>query len=189
MVTLAVAAILLSVATPNFRAAVEHAQQESSVYRLAGMLTLARSEAIKQSTRVAVCARANDTSCGKDWNQGWLVFTDDGDNTGVIDAGETILATAPPLPGTVRLASYARVAAGSTATAQNAIRFGPRGTSSWKNGGTFRFCTPSGDASARALNISLVGDVRHAAKNGSTGRLVDTYGKDVRCPREEGGSQ
>ena len=92
MVTLSVLMILMSVGVPSFIAAMKNSRLSGDYSELFGALILARSEAVKQSSFVSVCARASDNACGNDWSNGWIVFADrqndPGDTAGVIDAGD-----------------------------------------------------------------------------------------------------
>jgi len=58
---------------------------------LIATLNFARSEAIRQSRPVSVCASGDQASCNNgDWNQGWIVFTDEG-TAGIIDGADKVL--------------------------------------------------------------------------------------------------
>jgi len=79
MVTLAVAAILLTVAVPNFREFIERNRVSSTTNILVGALQLARSEAIKRGNYpVILCKSSNGTSCSSSaaWKDGWLLYAD-----------------------------------------------------------------------------------------------------------------
>jgi type IV fimbrial biogenesis protein FimT len=180
LITLAVAAILLGIAAPNFRSAVQQVQQENRVIELTGALNFARSEAIKRASRVSVCARATDTACGTDWNNGWLVFIDNSTNAGVIDATETILRLAAALPVGLNVSNKAITTGAADAIQRSFVRFGPRGLSSWRGAGTFTFCDDRGVSAARAINVSMSGDVRQARAD-DTGSLHDAFGNAVTC--------
>ena len=147
---------------------------------LTGALNFARSEAIKQSSRVSVCARNSDMTCGTNWNRGWIVFVDSADNAGVIDATETVLKVASPLPTGFTVSNSAITQGVADATQRSYVRFGPRGLSNWRGSGTFTFCDDRGDRAARAINVSMSGDVRQAREAGD-GTLYDTFGQAVSC--------
>lgn len=94
MVTIAIVAILATVAVPSFRDIIVNNRMASQANALVSALTLARSEAVKQNQTATVCASSNGTSCttcatGVDWACGWLVWVDsNGDNT--LQASEII---------------------------------------------------------------------------------------------------
>lgn len=83
MVTLAVAAIIFGIAMPQFKNMISDQQVQSANSNLYASLIYARSEAIKRSQYVVVCAKTDDGfGCqnSTDWARGWIVFIDpDGD--------------------------------------------------------------------------------------------------------------
>ena len=104
MVTLAVAAVLLTVGIPetiNFMMTNRLATQSNDILV---SVSLARSEALKRASNVVVCTSSNGTSCSgsNDWEGGWMSFVDtDGGNDK--DAGEPVLSLMQPFafaPGT-----------------------------------------------------------------------------------------
>lgn len=84
MITIAILAILISMAAPSFSGAVQSTRITGLSHSLQGSLQLARSEAIKRQAQVIVC-RANvaldGCADGEDWSNGWMVLS----------ANETIL--------------------------------------------------------------------------------------------------
>ena len=195
LVTIAVTSILMSVALPNLRDLVVGSQRDAMVNTLVGDLHHARSESIKRAGRVTVCARRSGTgaTCSEaavpDWRNGWLVFLDEGPTVGRYEAtepGETLLRASGPIAPSFGLATSARVSGGLTPPSRRSfVRFGPRGTSNWRGGGTWLFCEQGGDAARRdrravAINLSLSGDVRRARRDGD-GNLINAFGTASRC--------
>lgn len=86
MITLAVAAILLTVAVPGFRDIIQNNRVTTQTNELVTALQLARSEGIKRGMTVSLCSSTNGAGCGGGWQQGWIVFTDANAN-GAVDAG------------------------------------------------------------------------------------------------------
>ena len=80
MVTLAIAAILLTVGVPNFREFIERNRISSTTNMLVGALQLARSEAIKRGNNPVILCKSNSagTACNTsgDWKDGWLLYAD-----------------------------------------------------------------------------------------------------------------
>lgn len=77
VVTLSVAAILVSIAVPNLRTAIQNGRITTQVNDLIADLSYARSEAIKRRENVVTCQSTNGTSCtGGNWKDGRLVFVD-----------------------------------------------------------------------------------------------------------------
>lgn len=76
LVTLAVAAIVLSVAVPSFQSQILNNRSVSLGEDMASAINLARSEAVKRATRVAICASKSGTDCDGEWTDGFIVFID-----------------------------------------------------------------------------------------------------------------
>lgn len=96
MVTLAVAAVLATIAAPNMRDFIRNNRLTSEANDLLRSLQQARSQAIKQQVNVAVCFTANPTAgtptCSFGAGTGWIVFQDSNANWDH-DAGEPLLST------------------------------------------------------------------------------------------------
>lgn len=76
MLTIAVAAVLVTVAVPGMRDFVQNNRLAAQSNEFLTTLALARSEALKRGTPVTVCRSANGASCGGSWADGWIVFID-----------------------------------------------------------------------------------------------------------------
>lgn len=70
LITLALIAILTGIALPSFSSWSQQHRLETSVNLFMRSLAVARSEAVKRSTRVALLNETNQ------WEQGWTVFVD-----------------------------------------------------------------------------------------------------------------
>src|SRR6185312_180136 len=88
MITVLIAAILVGIALPSFRATIINSNVTQLTNALVHDLNLARSEAVRRGTLVAVISNSG----GNDWSSGWYVETD-----GRFLADGTF--TAPPVPG------------------------------------------------------------------------------------------
>ncbi|HJU38117.1 MAG TPA: GspH/FimT family pseudopilin [Tahibacter sp.] len=84
---LAVAAILVGVALPNFREFARRSNVTEMNNNLITAINLARAEAVKRGRQVAVVA----TSGGSDWSSGWTVIVDDNGNGNFADASDSKL--------------------------------------------------------------------------------------------------
>ncbi|MCU0755725.1 MAG: GspH/FimT family pseudopilin [Xanthomonadales bacterium] len=126
MITVALAAVLLAVALPNFSDALVRSRVAGAADELQSALSLARAEALKLKLPVTLCARATGTTCntGTSWNAGFLLFQDPNGN-GLPDEGELILRDRPfDLPNvgvtsttpSVSFTGNGRVAGGATRT-------------------------------------------------------------------------
>lgn len=81
MITLIVMGVVIFIAVPNFADLIRNNRITTSSNELVIAMQIARSEAVKRSDEVTVCARASDGSqtCSGDantWAQGWLVWHD-----------------------------------------------------------------------------------------------------------------
>lgn len=94
MITVAIAAILLTLAVPNFRDALTRTRVSGTADELQSALSLARAEALKLKSPVTLCARASDTACavGTSWADGFLLFQDPNGN-GIPESTELMLRT------------------------------------------------------------------------------------------------
>ena len=86
-------AILLMLAVPSMRDLIARNRAATAVNSIVSSFNLARSEAIKRGTRVTVCKSSDGASCSGDdnWDQGWIVFTEDVNPNAAVDGGETII--------------------------------------------------------------------------------------------------
>src|SRR5690606_34204013 len=76
LVTVAVVAILLAIAFPNFEGSMRRNRLATTTNELLGSVALARSEAILNTRGAGICASADGLACGGDWDVGWRVWTD-----------------------------------------------------------------------------------------------------------------
>lgn len=76
MIVVVIAAILAAVAAPSFNDFITNTRLTSTMSQFTGDLNRARGEAIKRNSWIWVCARASNTACGTDWQNGWLVCID-----------------------------------------------------------------------------------------------------------------
>jgi len=92
VVTIAVMAIMAAIAFPSFSDTLRSNYVSTATNEILGSLALARSEAIRSNANGAICTTANGTTCGGDWNSGWLVWINTNGNNQVDAAsGERVL--------------------------------------------------------------------------------------------------
>jgi type IV fimbrial biogenesis protein FimT len=110
MVTIAIVAILATLAIPSYSEFLRNWRRESATRALTADLQLARTQAIKTSRQVVVCPSANGTSCAgnSNWQTGWLVFVD-GLNNQTVDAGDPILTVGGASAGIATMTGSAGV--------------------------------------------------------------------------------
>lgn len=98
MVTVAVLAILAAIAFPSFQGTLRSNRMATTSNELIAALSLARSEAVKNTRGAGICASSAGTSCdGSTWSGGWMVWGDT-DGNGTFDAGEPVLRFAEGRP-------------------------------------------------------------------------------------------
>lgn len=93
MVTVALVAILATLAMPSYSEFLRNWRRDSASRALTADIQMARTQSIKKSRQVVMCPSANGTACAgnSNWQTGWLVFVDvNADQT--INAGESILS-------------------------------------------------------------------------------------------------
>mgnify|MGYP002713114245 FL=1 len=82
MVTVAIAAVLVSVAVPSMKTFLQNGRIVSATNDLVSSFSVARSEAIRQSNFSCVCASTNPNdpapvcSGANTWETGWVAFSD-----------------------------------------------------------------------------------------------------------------
>jgi type IV fimbrial biogenesis protein FimT len=107
MVALTVMAILVGFAVPSFREFTRNNRVTAAHNDLATAFTLARSESLKRSLPVSICATADGEDCGDadDWTSGWMVFVDNDGTAGTVDAADEIVQLWPAIAGDVVITS------------------------------------------------------------------------------------
>lgn len=93
LATLVVAAVLATVAVPNFQDFIKNNRITTQANGFLADLHFARSEAVKRNERVTMCKSSDLETCNTNtggWEQGWLVFSDQS-TTGTIDGSDQIL--------------------------------------------------------------------------------------------------
>ena len=75
MVTLAVAALILSLGVPGFRNFIQNNRATTHTNDLVTALNLGRSEATRRGASVLVCSSSDGATCSgsNDWSSGWIV--------------------------------------------------------------------------------------------------------------------
>ena len=98
MVTVAILAVLLSIAVPSFRESIMNARMTGLANDIMADLNVARAEAVRRNARAYLCTSSNGTTCtGSAWNLGWIVYVD-ANNNGVQDSpAEPALKARPAL--------------------------------------------------------------------------------------------
>ena len=111
IVTLAIAAVVMTVGVPSLRTVINNNRRVSSVNDFIAALYSTRSEAIKRNIRVTLCKSADQTNCSTSatYNQGWIIF-EDKSTIWSIDTGDTIIKVFEGFPSNIALTSTGDVA-------------------------------------------------------------------------------
>jgi type IV fimbrial biogenesis protein FimT len=146
MVTLIVAAILLTIGVPSFLETIRRSRTISQANELVTALNLARSEAVKRGMQVTLL------QTGAEWEDGWQVFVDENADH-VLDTGETMLQEYSALSEGYTLRTGGNIS--------DWVAYLPSGLSDMEGGlnrDTFRLCTDEQDnATGRSIVLNVVG--------------------------------
>ncbi|MGI9281388.1 MAG: GspH/FimT family pseudopilin [Endozoicomonas sp.] len=81
MITVAILAILASIAYPSFDTSIQNSRITSQTNRILGALQFARSEASARNTDIRVCGSNDQANCNSvDWSTGFIVLDVDNAN-------------------------------------------------------------------------------------------------------------
>jgi type IV fimbrial biogenesis protein FimT len=139
MVTLAVLAIFLTIAIPNFQAFVHNNRMAGQANEMMTTLNFARSESIKRAANVTVCASSDGATCTGTWTQGWVVR----------DAAANVLRVQQAMGGT------------STLTGAGTLVFNAFGRMTTPAAATtLTLCPGVAGIQGRAIQIELTGRAR-----------------------------
>jgi type IV fimbrial biogenesis protein FimT len=150
--TLTVVAILLGLAIPSFRQTLDNNRLIGANNDFVSALNFARSEALKRSSAVSVCASSNGTGCSglKTFQAGYIAFVDTNAN-GTLDGAETVMQAWPAADTNFKL----------TAGTRAFVRYTGMGTSAFAE--TFSLlktgCTGN---HARTITVTVTGRIRTA---------------------------
>lgn len=155
--TLAVAAILVTVAVPSFRTLIQNNRLTTEINEYLTSLSIARSEAVKRADRVTICISSDGAACitTGDWAQGWIIFIDS-DNDATVDAGEEILrvhgalSIGTTLIGSADVDDYISYESdGSSQTTAAAVQ-----------SGTIILCDDRGSGNGKGIELNATGRAR-----------------------------
>ena len=149
LVTLALAALLVSIGLPSFSSLLARSQQAVEINALFHAFHLARKQSIMRRKVVSLCPSRDGESClaGKDWSPGWIMFENtDRDSPPRVDPGE-IIVRAHDVTDAVRIVA-------------NRQGFTLRATFKRATNGTFVICDTQDRVAAKSLIVSYTGRPR-----------------------------
>jgi len=168
MITLAIAAILLTLVAPNVQSILTKNKITAEINDVSGLLQFARYTAIDEQTTVVVCPTSDFENCGADWNAPKMVFVDNNANA-TRDAGEALL-----------LSSQATSATNKMSASANVIRFLDSGGA--QAAVNIKLCPTTNNAKfARGLYVSLQGRTRISVDSNNDGTHENSSGANLSC--------
>jgi type IV fimbrial biogenesis protein FimT len=174
IVTVSIAAILLSMAIPSFIGTIASNRLTTSANEFVTTLNYARSEAINRGISVTVRKVDNNSftnlGAGANWENGWDLFTDV-DSDGVFDSpdGDNLIRTYSALKTSYTLRGNNNFV--------NFIRYRPDGGSS--SLGSFAICENSSLTGAKVIIVNAVGRVRMGSDANNNGIPEKVDGNDI----------
>jgi type IV fimbrial biogenesis protein FimT len=151
LMTIAVAALILTLGVPSFGALKARSAQRVELDALFHAVHLARKASIMRKQVVSLCPTRDGQSCspGRDWSGGFLVFENgDRDEPPELDDGEILL--------------HRHLAGRSVEITANRRGFTLRATFLRATNGTLVVCDRAGRVAPRALVVSYTGRPRVA---------------------------
>ncbi len=128
LVTIAVVAILATLAVPSFQGVMMRNRAASEANQVLSLLMLARSEAIKRNTSVSLCPSPDGVKCDPDqaWADGVMLFVDDDEDdevgNGVRDSdAERVIEVVVPLSTVSTISPDKKIAEGFTYNARGRL--------------------------------------------------------------------
>jgi len=157
IITMAIAAILLTIAVPSFQTTIANNRLATQTNSLVTDINIARSEAVKRGTGVILCNSADPNAvapacigAGNVWTGGWIVFVDD-DNSGNFGAGDTLIKVSQAVGGTATIL---------TAGTLNTFIYNGDGTNAAANIADWVICDDRDEAFGRQVQIRSTGRPR-----------------------------
>jgi len=168
LVTLAIAAIVLTAIAPNVQSIVAKNRTSSELNELSSVMQFARYTAIDQSTTTLLCPSSDFANCANDWNLPKIVFVDENGN-GDRDNSEALLMATQAI------------------TSSNKMT-GPAGPIIFLESGTIntatsiKICPKDNNVKyAKSINVNAQGRVRVSIDSDKNGIYEDTNGNDLSC--------
>lgn len=156
LTALVILAILLSLAAPSFIRFQRNSELRSAANGLLTALSSARIEAMKRGTRVYVQPAADEN-----WAAGWKMYYLEGKAP---DLTESVLATGPALPATVKQDNAVSSLLSGMAFDPNGVPVNVKTGNRISNGSVYFF----NDAARRGLVVAMSGRMRVCDPEGQT---------------------
>jgi type IV fimbrial biogenesis protein FimT len=178
MVTLVVAAVLLTLGVPSFSNTIEQNRLSTQINNLISTLQYARSESVKTGKRITVCKSNTGTGCvttAAGYESGWIVFEDDSPADGDFDVGEQLLKVHEAMDSNLTLRGNNRFV--------NFISYLPTGGIANADPNAdqdhFVLCKESDTTKSRAVYVITSGRARVAKDNNNDNIPEDDSGTNI----------
>ena len=173
LIAMAIGGILAAAALPAYRDLVKQQHALATMTTLFGALQLARQTATFERATTTICP-LQDTVCGSDWRNGFLVFIDR-DRDGKLGPNERVLAQGEPVPSGAALTW-------KSFRGRSFLQFTSHGLTRAENG-SFVYCASTDvPGGVMKIVINTAGRARYVVDNNHDGQFDDESGS-VRCPR------
>ena len=172
LMTLAILALLLTMAIPSVVPWIERTHADADRHTFATIIQTSRSAAIQFGQAVTLCPGSR-RGCGtrNSWHLGTVAFTDRNGNRRR-DEDDVLLASVADLSSRVIWRSFRN---------RSYLRFTPRGFTDWQNG-HFLFCPQDGDPQqARQLVLNATGRLYFSQDEDRDGIHEDRRGRPLVC--------
>jgi type IV fimbrial biogenesis protein FimT len=154
LITVALIAVVTALAIPGMSTFSKNDRLTTNINTMIGHLAYARSEAVKSSAQVSICASSDAANCtGGNWEDGWIVYVDSDSNGSFSEdttTGEVILRANQALDGGNKLSPTANYA--------SQVTYDNRGFVTATGG--FLLCDNRNGAFGKTITISNTGRVR-----------------------------
>ncbi|MDN2662754.1 GspH/FimT family pseudopilin [Psychromonas sp. 14N.309.X.WAT.B.A12] len=151
LITIAVAAILLSIVVPSFNSIIESSKERTTRDSLVSAIYSAKQQAQSERVNVYLCSSNDGESCADttDWGSDWLIYQDD-DSSGDLDEDDTIIANISSKTDAIT-------------SEIKEVKFTPTGHSL---ANTFKICSNTDNAVVYKMVLSRMGRITYEEASG-----------------------
>jgi len=174
LAALMISAILAMLAAPGFQHLLMRHQAHKIYSQTLQAINFARANALTTQTTTTLCPAYSNIECGKNWENGILVFNDINENGEIDNELERVLSNFPAggHQYSLRWAAFGN---------RSYLRYTALGYTHSQNG-TFVYCPENGDALyAHAIIINRAGRARRGYDKNRNGIIERANGKDIEC--------
>ncbi len=173
LAVIALSSIILGLSLSSFRDMTQRNQATVTINWLIGSIAYTRHSALIKNSLVTLCPSTNGTSCGGDWQDGTITFTDHNADRKINGSDQFLKRfISPTRGGSIHWRSFGN---------RRYLQITPAGMTNYQNG-NFVYCSPDRDPRfSRQIVINLPGRPRLAHDTNGDGLVEDRHGKPLRC--------